>query len=446
MKYFSLLFSLFVSISLEIDINVMRGESLFNSNLPVIINLKSPEINERKTNVDLVCVIDVSGSMNGPKIEQVKSSLITLISMMGSKDKIGLVLFNSQAYRYMDFTIVTNENKENIINEIKKIQAHGGTSILKGLSIAVDMLKEINLFSTSTSSIILLSDGMDNNLSGMEIIDGLKALTKGTELSFTLNTFGYGNDHDSNLMNKLAISRDGAFYYVENISKVNEYFVNVLGGIMSVVSKNVKVEINTKYKLVKCFGISSLYTHQINSNSFKTEILQFISGKDYTYVCELEIPSDVQYGTEILEAKVEYFNNDKELTSNKNILIYGPYKSTQSPKDALLQANEEYIRSYTYDVIERASETKLKGDDEKAKKDLTEHQEWLKSNYKGKNLFLMEDVNESLNRLKKSEREFDTRDAAYFSAVVSENANKRGGSRMSFSNARQKKMVKAVKK
>ena len=32
--------------------------------------------------------------------------------------------------------------------------------------------------------------------------------------SFTLNTFGYGSDHDATLMDNIAKIKDGTFYYI----------------------------------------------------------------------------------------------------------------------------------------------------------------------------------------------------------------------------------------
>ena len=46
------------------------------------------------------------------------------------------------------------------------------------------------------------------------------------------------NDHDPKIMNKLANLRDGSFFFVEDYDKVGEYFVAVLGGCISMISKN----------------------------------------------------------------------------------------------------------------------------------------------------------------------------------------------------------------
>lgn len=58
----------------EIDISVLKGDKLFNENTPFIININSPQPKEgeKKCNADLICVIDISGSMSGNKISLVK--------------------------------------------------------------------------------------------------------------------------------------------------------------------------------------------------------------------------------------------------------------------------------------------------------------------------------------------------------------------------------------
>lgn len=56
---------------------------------------------------------------------------------------------------------------------------------------------------------------------------------------FTINTFGFGRDHDAAMMNEISNLKDGSFYYIENIKTVDEAFVNALGGLISVVGLNV---------------------------------------------------------------------------------------------------------------------------------------------------------------------------------------------------------------
>jgi len=53
----------------DIDISIIKGDKLLNKNIPFVINLSTPQPdeNDKKNNEDLICVIDISGSMCGYK-------------------------------------------------------------------------------------------------------------------------------------------------------------------------------------------------------------------------------------------------------------------------------------------------------------------------------------------------------------------------------------------
>ena len=42
-------------------------------------------------------------------------------------------------------------------------------------------------------------------------------------------TFGYGNDHDSELMTWISDKKDGNFYFIEDVKKVGVCFIDCLG-------------------------------------------------------------------------------------------------------------------------------------------------------------------------------------------------------------------------
>ena len=113
---------------------------------------------------------------------------------------------------------MTNETKKIFMEKIEKIMAKGGTNILSGLEKAVEILKEEKskennnepMNQMRVKTIMLLSDGYDNDYEGDEIAEEMKKMTKGFNLSFTMHTFGYGEDYDPKLMSKLANLRDGS--------------------------------------------------------------------------------------------------------------------------------------------------------------------------------------------------------------------------------------------
>ena len=434
---------LFISSINAIDISILKGEKLFNKNTPIVVNVVSEEIKEKNSNVELICVIDVSGSMMGEKIKLVKQSLKVLLEMMGENDKLGLVLFNHQAQKLLDLTFTTSENKKMIIGLIDKIQARGGTYILGGLEIAVSMFKSSSNESKSnsdkfiSSAIILLSDGVDNRMNHIEIGNGLKALTKDSNLGFTLHAFGYGNDHDPKIMNSLATIRDGSFYFVQEYKKVAEYFVNVLGACVSMISEKAKISIKTRYKIMKMYGLGDLFTYQLKDTYFETELLQLIAGKEYTYVFEMEIPDDKYNEDDFVD--VEFYYNNKE--GNKVIKKNQIEKMDEIKKE---KANEEYLRMVVFENMNDAANLREANKKKEAEDKLSKMKDWLNLNYRGKEDY-MSDINGSLELIK-NDILFEQQGYATMTSNAREKRTKRGGQSMKYQNNIQKDMVASLHK
>ena len=423
----------------NIEISVLKGFKLFNKNTPFVINLFAPDLNEKeqekkRVNVDLICVIDISGSMNGEKLYQVKESLKILVEMMNQKDRIALILFESKAELFYDLNYLSEKNKSILKNLIDKMESKGGTNIANGLEIAVELLKKINNNKSRSSSIILLSDGCDNYLNDVELGDKLKSLTKGKRLFFTLNSFGYGEDHDPKIMKHLANIRDGSFYFVTDYTQVGEYFVSVLGSCITMVSKNVELKVNLlnkKSKIIKIFGENNLFSYELNNFLFKNKMLQFFSGKKYTFVLEIFLD---EFGIKPGEALLDIDFIYDDIITKENIKLNGKY--FYKFKDPYFEiANEEYIKSQTYDVIEKALKLKEDGNNIKGQNILEEMENWLKKYYTGENKSYLEDIQKSKRML--TNTHLNNRDTATITYLAYKNVS----SKVSASSSTEKKLI-----
>jgi len=413
----------------EIQLSVMKGDKLFNEYTPFVINIICPDSKklQKHSNADIICVIDISGSMAGSKINLVKESLKILIKLMDKNDRIALVLFNDEAINEFNLTFCAKEKKEELNKKIDAIEARGGTNILSGLKIAIDLLindKE-KTKKDRASSILLLSDGCDNNLNDFELGQELKNLTKGKGLDFTLNTFGYGDDHDPKIMKKLASIRDGSFFFVDKFDKVVEFFGIALGTCVSVISNKASLVVellNKKCKIVKVFGKEYFFNHEIKTNYFTTTFLNFVCGKEFTYVLEFEIDlKDVQIGEDLLS--VDFIYQDKDANFCKINTIY-KYTLTDINHE---KANEEYIRCQVYSVIDESLKLKENFNNDEAKKILNDMKNWLIKNNKNndkKELFL-NDINKALDYYK---NEFKSKEKADIINNIFENTTKKESS------------------
>ena len=430
----------------NVNISILQGSKLFNENTPFIINLNSPDTMNKKSNVDLICIIDVSGSMKNQKLKLVKDSLKSLVSFMDSKDRMAIILFNDKATQYLDLAFLTNETKQNYMSKIDKITSRGGTNILSGLEKAVNILKEeklkeannINNEDMRVKSLMLLSDGNDNDYNDIEISDGLKKLTKGFNLSFTLHTFGYGEDYDPKIMSRLANLRDGSFYMIEQLDKVQDYFINALGGCMSVIYNEAKLKIktlNNNVKIKKIFGMDKLYSYNLKDDCFETTILQYISGKEYTFTIEFELPNVISINDNLFEVEFIGGDNDQKYNQICQYKIVG---------GAFSVADEEYLKSKVFDTIDIALKLKEENKNDEMNKILNEMKNWIIKNYEGinKNDYLRK-INETFGLIQDNYI-FESRGRSKITSDIYENQLRRGGN-FAYSNKIQSVMISQSK-
>ena len=432
------------SLSKTINISILQSQKLFNKNTAFVVSLSSKDKLERESDVDLLCVIDISGSMKGKKLSQLKFSLKSIISFMTPKDRLCIILFNDKANIYLDLAFMTEETKTKYLEKIEKITARGGTNILSGLIKALEVLKEEKkkennnepMEQMRVKCIMLLSDGYDNDYNTQEITNEVKNFTKGQHLSFTLHTFGYGDDYDSELMSKLAIIRDGSFFAVENIDKVQDYFVNALGGCMSIIYNEVKIKIKmlkNNLKIQKIFGKDKLYEFELKEDSFSFNLLQLISGKEYTYTFELELPEILSINENIFEVEILADNKEKFLEFGKYKVVGGGFSI----------ADEEYLKNKLYETLDEAMKLKEQKKTEQMNNLLEQMKNWIKEKYEGinKNSYL-EKLNEALGYFKDN-YSYERKGRSKLTSDIYANQLKKGGI---YSNSIQQVMIESIPK
>lgn len=60
-------------------------------------------------------------------------------------------------------------------------------------------------------------------------------------LPCTINTFGFGTDHDATLLKKIADHGQGMYYYINSTPSIAEAYADCLGGLLSVVGQDIRV-------------------------------------------------------------------------------------------------------------------------------------------------------------------------------------------------------------
>ncbi|TVU36471.1 hypothetical protein EJB05_18407, partial [Eragrostis curvula] len=134
-------------------------------NFAVLVHAKAPavaaEVSERAP-LDLVTVLDVSGSMAGSKLALLKQAMGFVIDKLGPGDRLSVVTFSCNACRIIRLTRMSDGGKASAKGAVESLRAGGTTNIGDGLRIAAQVLDD-RRHKNAVSSVILLSDGQDNH-------------------------------------------------------------------------------------------------------------------------------------------------------------------------------------------------------------------------------------------------------------------------------------------
>ncbi|CAL9016157.1 unnamed protein product [Prunus brigantina] len=235
---------------------------------PVLVSIRAPPLQDAndhgRTPIDLVTVLDVSGSMFGTKLALLKSAVKFVIQNLGPYDRLSIVSFSTIPKRVFPLRRMTVDGRESAILAVESLRANGGTDIVGGLNKGVQVLEE-RRERNPVSSIILLSDGRDNCNYGSqttssanqvsEFLNQLPALVRCSNIP--VHAFGFGTDHDAITMHAISDSSGGTFSFIESVAMIQDAFAMCIGGLLSVVAQELRLTVRSASQGVQIVSIPS---------------------------------------------------------------------------------------------------------------------------------------------------------------------------------------------
>ena len=162
---------------------------------------------------DLTFIIDTSGSMVGPSIEQAKSSLAAALTRLTTQDRFNIIQFNNTVRSlFPTLEPVTTGTIKKAIHYAEHLSADGGTEILPALRQALKSPQD----AARIQQIVLLTDGQVGN---EEELFELLHHRLGSRRLFTI---GIGATPNSHLMRKAAEFGHGTFTHIGNLTEVKD--------------------------------------------------------------------------------------------------------------------------------------------------------------------------------------------------------------------------------
>jgi Ca-activated chloride channel family protein len=278
------------------SINTEISDAPWNSKHKlVLIGLQGKKIPiESLPASNLVFLIDVSGSMQGPdRIGLVKASMKLLVDQLREQDKVSIVVYAGAAGLVLPTT--SGAGKTKIKEAIDNLEAGGSTAGGAGIKLAYKTAKE-NFAKGGNNRVILCTDG-DFNV-GESSDDAMERLIEEERKSGVFLTalgYGMGNYQDAK-MQKLADKGNGNHAYIDGITEAKKVLVNEFGGTLFTIAKDVKLQIEfnpAKVAGYRLIGYENRMLAKEDFNNDKKDAGELGSGHTVTALYEV-IPAGVE--------------------------------------------------------------------------------------------------------------------------------------------------------
>lgn len=181
-------------------------EDVLPVKMPVRKNIEKP-------NLELILVIDKSGSMGGEKIQLAKEAAIASAEVLKESDNFGVIAFDSLSEWICHPT--SAQDLDSIVNDVARLIAGGGTHIYPALYEAYEALLDSD---AKLRHIILLSDGHTTGEGYRELVSHIAAD------EITLSTVGIGDSCDVDLLESMARLAGGEYYQTSDFGSVPQIF------------------------------------------------------------------------------------------------------------------------------------------------------------------------------------------------------------------------------
>ncbi|MTJ47916.1 VWA domain-containing protein [Dolichospermum sp. UHCC 0259] len=220
------------------DTNVDAAQQSNQRQLSISISAIPAEF-EQSLPLNLCLILDQSGSMSGEPMNIVIQAVEELLDQLKVGDRISIIGFAGTSGVIIPNQIV--QDIESIKTQLKaNLKAAGGTVIAEGLSLGItELLKGTK---GAVSQAFLLTDGHGDN--GLQIWKWqigpndnkrcLQLAKKAAKLNLTINTLGFGDDWNPDLLEKIADAGGGTLAYIENPEQAVTQFARLFRRVQSV--------------------------------------------------------------------------------------------------------------------------------------------------------------------------------------------------------------------
>lgn len=205
--------------------------------------------------LNLVAVVDKSGSMNGEPLDQVRASLRQILDQLRPGDQISIVLYGDRSYRHLEPTPVAN-GKGAIRRAIDAIESEGSTNMEEGLQVGYETAFASQPGFKGVTRVMLFTDEQPNV--GATDADSFMGMAReASRRGIGLTTIGVGEQFDAPLATEISSVRGGNLFFLRDENDIKGVFTGKLDTMVSELAYDLDLSVKARpgYRITGVYGV-----------------------------------------------------------------------------------------------------------------------------------------------------------------------------------------------
>jgi Ca-activated chloride channel family protein len=330
--------------------------------LSVGLNSGLKESDFERKQLNLVIVLDISGSMSSPfdeyyydfggkkvrldynerslsKIEVAKDAIQAIMEQLNDDDSFSIVLFNDRAHLMERFKSVDRVDMEDVEDDLYEISPGGGTNLSSGMELATDILNELGNVDPYIyeNRIIFLTDAMPN-MGEYGRYSLLNMLKDNADDNIYTTFIGIGVDFNSELVEYITKNRGANYYSVHSPSEFADRVENEFDYMVTPLVFNLRLKLDARdWDIEQVYGSPE-------ADKSTGELI-----KVNTMFPSEKVEGETRGGLILLKLK----KKSKDMEPIDLSVTYEDRGGKKDSSKAVVSFNEEYAEYYDNDGIQK---------------------------------------------------------------------------------------------
>ncbi|MFO7678827.1 MAG: VWA domain-containing protein [Chloroflexota bacterium] len=282
--------------------------------------------------INLCLALDRSTSMQGERLNCVKTAVELIIDKLAPEDVISIVSYSDRAEVVTSPTRIQNKNV--IISHIRDIQASGGTEIYQGLLTSIEQMRQMPL-QNYINHLILLTDGHTYG----DANQCIQLAQKASQWNIGLSAFGIGSEWNDQFLDQLVAPSGGRSAYIEEPTQIIDYLQERIKGLGVIHGRNLRLKKSFPEKVTLQYGFKLLpFAQPLELEGSEIKLGNLEGKGSLSILLELlihpqEHESKITIPFEITAEITEQNNQQQKLTAQIQIILSSNAPAIEPPQD-----------------------------------------------------------------------------------------------------------------